>query len=185
MAFAFAVLALLAVPGPTNTLLAGSGATVGISRSLRLLAGELAGYLISIAVLRQIFGTFVSETSGVQIALKWAIAAYLLFLAVRLWRWSGDQGDLAFTVRRVFVTTLLNPKALIFAVLIFPQPPAPVLPYFAGFAAMVVSVGAAWVTAGSLLTRFTSPRLSFVAPRICAIAMAAFAAFVVSGALNR
>lgn len=50
--FAAALLAILVVPGPTNTLLATSGATVGLARSLPLLVCELIGYEAAIAVIR-------------------------------------------------------------------------------------------------------------------------------------
>lgn len=48
--FAFAVIAILATPGPTNALLATAGAANGLRRSLPLVPAELAGYLIAIAV---------------------------------------------------------------------------------------------------------------------------------------
>ena len=81
----------------------------------------------------------------------------------------------------MFVTTLLNPKGLIFALFIFPPPPIPIVPYVLAFSAMVVAIGATWIVGGSLITRFTSPRFSVLVPRICACAMAAFAIVVVSG----
>jgi threonine/homoserine/homoserine lactone efflux protein len=179
-AFTLAVLVLLAVPGPTNTLLAGAGWTSGIARSLPLLLGELAGYNIAIAVYRNTLATMVPEGSGAQIALRLAIAAYLLFLAVRLWRTAPDANVSAFTLRRVFVTTVLNPKALILALLIFPAPPAAVAVYTFGFSALVVAVGTGWVVTGSLISQFTKTRYSLVAPRVCAVALAAFAVAVVS-----
>jgi threonine/homoserine/homoserine lactone efflux protein len=182
--FALSVLALLAVPGPTNTLLAGAGATRGVLRSLPLLVGELAGYNIAIAALRQALGTVISETSGAQILLKFAITAYLIFLAVRLWRALPTDGGSAFTVRRVFVTTLLNPKALIFALVIFPPQPVPIALYFVAFSIMVVAVGTTWIVGGSLLTRLVSARFSLVAPRACAVALALFSIAVVSGLLD-
>lgn len=182
--FALSVLALLAVPGPTNTLLAGSGATRGVLRSLPLLVGELAGYNIAIAVMRQALGTVIAETSGAQIFLKFAIAAYLVFLAIRLWRVSPSNGGAAFTIRRVFVTTLLNPKAFIFALFIFPPQPVPIALYFAAFSIMVVAVGMTWIVGGALLTRLVSARFSSVAPRACAVALALFSIVVVSGLLD-
>jgi threonine/homoserine/homoserine lactone efflux protein len=179
--FALSVLALLVVPGPTNTLLAGAGATRGVRRSLVLLLGELAGYDIAITVMREALGAAANATSSAQIVLKCAVATYLVFLAIRLWRAPLNSGASGFTVRRVFVTTLLNPKGLIFALLIFPPPPIPVVPYVLAFSAMVVAIGASWIVGGSLITRFTSPRFSVIVPRICACAMAVFAIVVVSG----
>jgi threonine/homoserine/homoserine lactone efflux protein len=182
--FALLVLALLAVPGPTNTLLAGAGAVRGVLRSLPLLLGELAGYNIAIATLRAVLGTVVSQASSAQTLLKWAIATYLVFLAIRLWRVSRKGGVDAFTLRRVFLTTLLNPKGLIFALLIFPTQPTPIVGYFVGFSIMVVAVGAAWIVAGSLVNQLTRARYTVVAPRICALALAVFALVIVSGLLK-
>lgn len=182
--FALSVLTLLVVPGPTNTLLAGAGATRGVRRSLALLIGELAGYLIAIAALRETLGAVANATSGAQIVLKCAVAVYLVFLAIRLWRAPLTGGRSAFTLLRVFVTTLLNPKGLIFALFIFPAPPTPIAPYVLAFSALVVAIGATWIAAGSLLSRFTNPRFSVIVPRICACAIAAFAIVVVSGVLS-
>jgi threonine/homoserine/homoserine lactone efflux protein len=181
LAFALSVLALLAVPGPTNTLLAGAGASGGARRSLRLLAGELAGYLITITFVRWALGTVIGETAGAQNVVKVAVAAYLVFLAVRLWQAAPQPSASAFTVARVFVTTLLNPKAFIFALFVFPPAPTPIVPYYAGFAALVVTVGASWLAAGAALDRLTSARAGVIAPRLCACAMAVFAIVVVSG----
>ena len=178
--FAVSVLTLLAVPGPTNTLLAGAGATRGLRASLVLLIGELAGYVIAIATLRWALGAVVNQP-GTQVLLKSAVVAYLAFLAIRLWQAPPNRGSTAFTVRRVFVTTLLNPKGFIFAIFIFPPPPTPIAAYFVAFSAMVVAVGATWIIGGWMLTRFAGSRFNLVAPRICACALAVFAIVVVSG----
>ncbi|HZF76664.1 MAG TPA: lysine transporter LysE, partial [Acetobacteraceae bacterium] len=57
--FALAVLFILGTPGPTNTLLATSGATAGFRRSLILLPAEAAGYGISILTLGLVLGPVV------------------------------------------------------------------------------------------------------------------------------
>jgi threonine/homoserine/homoserine lactone efflux protein len=182
--FVLSVLALLAVPGPTNTLLAGAGATLGIARSLPLLVGELAGYNIAIAVYRYTLATAVGESSDARLFLQWAIGAYLIVLALRLWRAGPPAGTEGFTLPRVFLTTLLNPKALIFALVLFPALPAPVAAATAAFSVMVVGVGASWIAAGAFAIHVTSTRYRSVAPRVCAVALAVFAIMVVSGSFK-
>lgn len=128
IAFAPAVLALLLTPGPTNTLLAASGATVGVRRSLRLVPCEIAGYGISIFVLILLVGPLVAGHAAFGAALRMAAAGYLAWSAVVLWRTAGERfadAPRPISPRRVFTTTLLNPKALVFAFAIFPALPSP------------------------------------------------------------
>jgi threonine/homoserine/homoserine lactone efflux protein len=115
--FALAVLVILGTPGPTNSLLATGGATLGWRRALSLIPAEAAGYGISITVLGLLLGPVVAGQPLVATALRLLVGAYLLVLAVRLWRRGapGWTGGALVRPRQVFVTTLLNPKALVFA----------------------------------------------------------------------
>lgn len=163
--FALAALGLLLTPGPTNTLLATSAATVGARASLRLIPAELAGYGLAIAgvalLLRPLLGTDADPT----FYLKLTLACYLAYLAVRLWRAGGIIGGerAAIGPRQVFVTTLLNPKAIVFVLVIVPYlrdgdlPAAS--PYLAGLACMIVSVACTWIMLGTLLRRRTQTAL--------------------------
>ncbi|MFI5407889.1 LysE family translocator [Kaistia sp. UC242_56] len=185
--FILAVLALLAVPGPTNTLLATSGAAIGMRRSLRLVPAELAGYGLAIGILMGIVGPLAAEHPIVPILSKIVASLYLAGSAVALWRQAAREalpGGAPISVRRVFVTTLLNPKALIFAFLIFPRDLAS-LPGFAGlFSVLVVGVACGWITLGSSLSRsaggFATPaRVS----RFAAVALVVFASVMASSAI--
>ena len=111
--FIAAVLILLSTPGPTNTLLATSGATLGVSRSLSLLVGELTGYLVAITAVRVVLGPIIQAHPWVGVALKIAVVTYLGWVAVRLWREKAALTDAGtVSARSVFITTLLNPKSL-------------------------------------------------------------------------
>jgi threonine/homoserine/homoserine lactone efflux protein len=157
--FALAALGLLLTPGPTNTLLATSGATVGARASLRLILAELAGYASAIALvtltLRPLLGTDADPTSY----LKAALACYLVFVAIRLWRNGAitSDGRAPIGPREVFITTLLNPKAIVFVLVIVPHLRAGELsaatPYLAGLAGMIVGVACVWITLGAWLRR--------------------------------
>src|SRR5207244_1852181 len=94
---------------------------VGVRRSLRLLPAELAGYLLSIATLTLVLGPRIAAQPMLGRGLRLASGAWLAVVAVRLWR-SGAQGRRveSVTIRHVLVTTLLNPKGLVFAFVIFP-----------------------------------------------------------------
>ena len=183
--FLLAVLSLLATPGPTNTLLATSGATVGVKRSLVLLVGELGGYLISLAVLRIVLGPVIAGVPVLGIALKVAVALYLGWIAYTLWtRSAALTGEAAVSVRAVFVTTLLNPKALIFAFTIIPLEHPMLWAYFAAFAVTVPVVGLAWIVIGSLIGAASGERHAGLVRKVASVALVGFAAVLVRSAFG-
>ncbi|SDB61773.1 LysE family transporter [Belnapia rosea] len=190
--FALAVLAVLATPGPTNTLLATSGAMVGVRRSLALVPAEAAGYSIAILTLGLVLGPVMAGQPLLAAALRAAVGAYLLLLAWRLWRRGAKEvvGAVAGAglVRpgQLFLTTLLNPKAIVFALGIVPFGKAPVLPYMLGFLALLAAVAVGWIALGALLGRAAARRgVAGVVPRIGATAVAGFGVLLLVGPLLR
>jgi threonine/homoserine/homoserine lactone efflux protein len=153
--FVLAVLAVLGTPGPTNTLLATAGATAGLRRSLPLIAAEAAGYTVSILTLGPVLGPMVAGAPLLAGALRAAVGVYLLFLVLHLWRRGGAAlvTGAVVTPRQVFVATLLNPKAIVFALGVVPFGAGRGVwpPYMLGFLLLVVSVAAAWIAAGAML----------------------------------
>ena len=150
-------LALLAVPGPTNTLLAASGAEVGLRRSANLLAAELAGYLLAILLLRALSEPLLAAYPGVATALQVLVAVYVAYLALRLWR-RGAQPDAAgrcVTFSHVLVTTLLNPKAAIFAFVLLPAGAGleAILSRLGLLSMLIATAGLGWIMLGTALQR--------------------------------
>ncbi len=186
--FILSVLTLLIVPGPTNTLLAASGAAVGLRRSLVLIPAECCGYLLSILAVIFILGPLLGDTPILGAGLRIAACLYLLWSALGLWRGtglSGEQSDQIGAVA-VFFTTLLNPKALIFALVIFPQAPGlpALLPYMVTFAGLVCTVALGWITLGTGLAA-SAPRLLTQnrIGRLAAVALTIFATVLGGSAL--
>ncbi|WP_181707317.1 LysE family translocator [Chthonobacter rhizosphaerae] len=183
--FALAVLALLATPGPTNTLIAASGASVGFRRSLRLVPAELSAYALSIGLLTTTLGPAVAAEPTLQSALRIVAGAWLAWCALRLWREAGASFDgtpKPIGPARVFVTTLLNPKALVFAFAVFPQPPQAA--HAAVFAALVGVVACGWALFGEALARTAGARLTPARiARASALVLALFASLLAGSAM--
>lgn len=188
--FLLGALVLLTTPGPTNTLLAASGAACGIRRSLVLLGGEILGYLTAIAVLTLAVGPLIARHAALGTALRAALCLYVLLLAWRLWtQGSGAPADAcAITARRVLVTTLLNPKAAVMAFVLLPisssaalvdafSPLAALmdsLPRLATLSVLIVAVGGSWIAAGAFAGRgMGSPQAGYRAGAIALVAVAA------------
>lgn len=152
IAFISAVLALLLAPGPTNTLMGLAGAQRGIGRVIRLIPAELTGYLTTILPLVFLGHEVLARWPVAAVALKLAAAAWVMILAVKLWgRDDADEAPADVTARRVALTTLLNPKALIFGLVLLPAPDsAGFLPRLALFVLMVAGVAMIWGLAGTL-----------------------------------
>jgi threonine/homoserine/homoserine lactone efflux protein len=184
--YILAVLTILGTPGPTNTLLATSGAMVGWRRSLPLLIGELGGYLIAIAVIRFVLGPVVAAYPSLAIALKLIVAGYLAWIAVRLWIKGArlTERDRPVTLSGVFVTTLLNPKALIFAISVIPTTSPQLAWYIAGFAVMVLGAGFSWILVGTLVGTTAGERHAGLVPRVASVALAGFAGLLVASAFG-
>jgi len=187
IAFILAVLGLLATPGPTNTLLAASGAAVGVRRSLHLIPAEVSGYLCSILALALLLGPIAQNWPLFGSALRVCCGMWLAFLAWRHWT-AAVHGVEARSVpfSRVFVTTLLNPKGLIFAFAIIPWLAAGdlvgALPYLMGLVGLIVAVGIAWIGIGAALVA-AGARHRWV-QRVSAAVLGGFA-LVVSGSAFR
>jgi len=183
IAFSLAVLAILGTPGPTNTLLAASGALVGWRRSLPLIGAEVAGYLIAIGCLHALLGPVLAASPGMTTLLRVAIGAYLLYAAFELWtRREGLRGAPAgVPAGRVFITTLLNPKAIVFAFGVIPFSSANVVPYLLAFAAFVAVAGLSWIAVGRVAGRaMASGQASRAIPRVSALVLTCFAGLIVA-----
>jgi threonine/homoserine/homoserine lactone efflux protein len=182
LVFVSASLALLLTPGPTNTLLATSGAAVGVKRSLHLMLAEVGGYLIAVSVIALAIGPLMERSQLPGVALRAACAAYLFYAAWKLWREGAEilASDKPIDFSRVFVTTLLNPKAIVFALVVVPHLADGDLfaasPYLAGLVGMILAAATGWISAGALLRAGMNGRLGGQAiRRVGAVAMSIFA----------
>ncbi|CAM4074396.1 LysE family translocator [Acinetobacter pragensis] len=153
------VVTILLTPGPTNTLLASSGIQVGVRKSFRLIPAEAFGYLISISLWGFLIGKVSAQLPLLPTVLKLFSAAYILFLAVRLWKTANaaeDYHQATIGPVQLFAATLLNPKALLFASAIFP----PIVwvdgRYYTAhmmvFLLLIVPIAFLWTVLGSILT---------------------------------
>ncbi len=152
VAFLSAVLALLIAPGPTNTLMGVAGAQAGLGRVVRLLPAELAGYLTTVLPLVWLGAEMLARWPAASLVLKLMAAFWVMALAVRMWGLrSAGAASRPVTARQVFVTTMLNPKALVFGLVLLPAPgQADFAPRLALFCLMVSCVALLWGAAGAL-----------------------------------
>jgi threonine/homoserine/homoserine lactone efflux protein len=187
--FALTVLAILSTPGPTNTLLATAGAAVGIRRALPLVPAEGCGYLLSILTLGLVLGPLVAASPVLGMSLRILVGIYLLLLAWRLWRHGAALMTRRVALigsRQVFFTTLLNPKAIIFALGIIPfGAPRPWL-YLVAFLGLTAMVAVGWITVGAVMGRAATSRgHGRLVPRVGAAVVGGFALVLVASVLLR
>ncbi len=179
--FVLAVLALLLAPGPTNTLMGVAGARHGPGRVLRLLPAELAGYLTVILPLAFLGAPLLAAAPVLASLLKLASALWVAVLALRLWRVrAGAAAAAVVTARRIYATTLLNPKALVFGLVLLPGPQDAAFPArLALFGLMVGAAALVWGGAGVL----TGGRRLETVQRLAAIWLGMVAASLLLGAV--
>jgi threonine/homoserine/homoserine lactone efflux protein len=180
--FITSVVILLIMPGPTNTLLATSGATVGFRRSMHLLLGELSGYIVSILLIQFGLGPAMSRAPSTALILRVAAGAYLMVLSIKLWTTPFVLARALVSLRQVFVTTLLNPKAFVFALVIIPFASPQAASYSSLFMATVPLIGTLWIAFGTFLGQHTQPGYLKVLPKAASAILAMISAILIGSA---
>lgn len=152
------VMTILLTPGPTNTLLASSGIQVGMRKSIQLIPAEAFGYLIAITFWGILIGKIAVYLPVLPQILKLFSAAYILYLAIKLWRTAEiteNLNQVSIRARELFLATLLNPKALLFASAIFPvivwQSSQYYVVYMLVFLSLLIPIAFFWTFIGTLL----------------------------------
>lgn len=183
--FIFAVLLLLLTPGPTNTLLWSSGAVVGIRRSLPLQLGELLGYLLAITLILVVFEPILQRVPTLERLLAVAVGLYIYFLAYKIWHRPTGSCEIGTTIdaKKVFVVTLLNPKAFVFALTIIPVGHAMMHWYCVALAACIISAGFCWIVVGHLLGSAVGRDKLVMFNRCSSMILAGFASYIMVSSL--
>jgi threonine/homoserine/homoserine lactone efflux protein len=128
--FSAACAALTATPGPDMLLIASRSATQGKASGFATLAGIQAGtYCHALAAAFGLSQLFLAVPLAYD-AVRYAGAAYLLYLAWKAFRSSGTafapttglpRYPIGSVFRQGLVTNLLNPKMALFVLALFPQ----------------------------------------------------------------
>lgn len=183
--FIFAVLLLLFTPGPTNTLLWSSGAVMGVRRAMPLQLGELLGYTLAISLILLVVEPILQRLPSLQGGLAFAVGLYIHLLAYRIWHRPTDGGEVVATVdpQKVFLVTLLNPKAFVFALTIIPVGHEAMHWYCAALAACIVLAGFCWIVVGHLLGSVVGRDKLVLFNRGSSVILAGFASYLVLTAL--
>lgn len=185
--FTGAILLLLLTPGPTNTLMALAGYSRGIVRALPLILSEITGYLAVIIPVAVLAAPFLEAHPHLLLSAKICASLWVLFLSYRLWFKPAVQAkEKDVTGTDILVTTMLNPKALIIAVVIMPHGHlAQLLPWLALFTALVILAASGWISLGHHIARHKTVFLKPEAiQRIAASCLFLFAALLATSTLR-
>ena len=167
LAFTFASIVLLLIPGPTVLLVVSYALTQGRKIALAMAAGVALGDFTAMTLSLAGLGALLLASATLFTILKWAGAAYLVYLGVRLWRAKPMLPDVAVEPTRKaargiffhsFVVTALNPKSIAFFVAFVPQfidHGAPLLTQFAIMEATFVALA----TVNALAYALTADKL--------------------------
>ena len=139
--------------------------------------------MLAIIVLRAFVGPILGVAPAFGIGLRVIVVIYLLHLAAKLWQYGAIETKEAspVTFSRVLVTTLFNPKAIIFAFTLLPTNASllALTPWLSGLAILIFTVGSAWIAIGASMTRGLRGCLpSGLGYRISAVILAVLAGVV-------
>jgi len=161
-AFLFITLILVLIPGPIVTLVIATGASRGIRAALQTVIGTTLGNAVLLACIALGLSWILKASAEVFDYVRWAGAAYLVWLGIQAWRHAGTPVQTQPVAGHVFawrgfVVAITNPKTIAFFTAFLPQFIDPTLPLTRQLVVMctvsVVLAGfidAGWATVASL-----------------------------------
>jgi threonine/homoserine/homoserine lactone efflux protein len=128
-AFAAASAVLLIIPGPTILLVVSYALGQGWRTALPMAVGVALGDFTAMTLSMLGIGALLAASATVFTVLKWAGAAYLVYLGIRLFRAGGtldakprtDATPPLRMMAHAWLVTALNPKSITFFVAFLPQ----------------------------------------------------------------
>ena len=165
------VLAVIVTPGPSAALCLTHGASHGVWRATATVLGGMVASLILMTLSALGLGAAIAASTTLFLAIKFAGAAYLIWLGIGMWRAPAAPDATASAPatagvsrsrwsrlwRQGFLVGIGNPKDLLFFGALFPQfldPAKPMAPQIAVLAATSLAVdGLAMTGYASLRTR--------------------------------
>ncbi len=135
------IMALMSTPGPSHILMLSNSIRNGFKKSIYTAFGDLSANFLQMVAASIGLVSILQESQQVFIYIKWGGVAYLVFLGLKLILSKNSELDLANSTERSskslywqgFVTSAVNPKAVVFFAALFPQfitVTEPLLPQF-------------------------------------------------------
>jgi len=153
IAFTLAYALMAVTPGPVTMLVVSYAISQGRRSALAAVGGTVLGDATCLAAAVFGAGAVLAASAAAFTVLKLAGAAYLVFLGVKFWRAppvpeaeaaGGARRPRTRVFLRAWLTTVLNPKSVLFFMVFAPQfmnPHAPLLPQLAAMAGSVAVCG--------------------------------------------
>jgi homoserine/homoserine lactone efflux protein len=141
LVYCVAAIGLSLTPGPNGLLSLTHGACFGFRSTISTVLGGALGFFLLIAASLAGMGTLLAASERAFTIAKWAGAAYLVYLGLKVWRApapvvalavqeAGPNGPQRLRMfNQGFLVAVSNPKALIFFAAFLPQFMAPDVPY--------------------------------------------------------
>jgi threonine/homoserine/homoserine lactone efflux protein len=174
LAFCLAVTILILMPGPIVTLVVANSLSHGTRTGFATVAGSSIGNALLLAAAAIGLIAFFALLSEVFAVIRWAGAAYLMWLGLKAWRAHGGSEPAASAAPRSpravflqgFVIAITNPKAIVFYIAFLPQfvdPHLPAGPQLLVMSATMIAIAlvsdsAYALLAGRLRTWFGAPK---------------------------
>lgn len=129
LAFAAASTLLVVIPGPTVLLVVSYALGQGLRAAIPMAIGVALGDFTAMTLSLLGIGALLMASAAVFAIVKWAGAAYLIYLGIKLFRAGASLNAEPLTDKtgslrmlgHAWLVTSLNPKSILFFVAFFPQ----------------------------------------------------------------